>query len=58
VPSDGIDVPIIPEELIECVYLGPELSAVDREEVVQACAAIDLKTPLVTSTLLGRPRYT
>ena len=58
VPEDGIDVPFVPEELIECIYLGPELLPNDREAVVQACAAINLKVRLVTSTLLGRPRYT
>lgn len=57
VPEDGIDVPIVPDILIESIYLGPQLSAEEREAVVQACAAIEPKPRVVTSTLLGKPRY-
>ena len=58
VPEDGIDVPFVPDELIERICLGPELTEEDREAVVQTCGDIGLKAQLVTSTLLGRPRYT
>lgn len=58
VPTAGIEVPFDPEKLIECIYLGPELCERDREALDQACEAIGLRTRLVTSTLLGKPRYT
>jgi hypothetical protein len=58
VPEEGIDVPFLPDELIESVYVGPALSAEDREAVVGACASAGLDARFSTSTLLGRPRYT
>jgi hypothetical protein len=58
VPKDGINVPFDPSELIESIYLGPNLSPEDREAVVDVCTACDLDVPFVTSTLLGSPRYT
>ena len=58
VPEDGINVAFDPFELIEAIYLGPNLSAEDRRVVVDVCNACDVKVPIVTSTLLGRPRYT
>jgi hypothetical protein len=58
VPEDGIDVPFLPEKLIESVFLGPELSLPDREAVVAECAKAGLNSRVATSTLLGRPRYT
>jgi hypothetical protein len=58
VPTAGIEVSFDPEKLIECIYLGPGLCERDQEALDQACKAIGLRTRLVTSTLLGKPRYT
>ncbi len=58
VPKEGIDVPFVPDVLIETVYLGPALSPEDCEAVVSACATAGIDARLSTSTLLGRPRYT
>lgn len=58
VPEEGIDVGFVAEDLVESIYLGPELSAEDRETVVQVCGDIGLSDRLMTSTLLGKPRYT
>ncbi len=59
VPDYGINVPFEPSELIENIYLGPELSYEDRQKVTDACNNHgDFGTRCVTSTLLGKPRYT
>jgi hypothetical protein len=58
VPETGIDVPFVPTDLIDCIYLGPALLPDDREAVTRECTATGLKSRLRTSTLLGRPRYT
>jgi hypothetical protein len=58
VPEEGIDVSFLPDELVEAIYLGPQLSVEDREAVVGACATAGIDARFSTSTLLGRPRYT
>ena len=58
VPVSGIDVPFDPVVLMEWVYLGPELSDSERSAIRDACTVAGLGGRLVTSTLLGRPRYT
>jgi hypothetical protein len=58
VPEAGIDVPFDPSVLVESAYLGPALSESERVAIGQTCSALGLGTRLVTSTLLGRPRYT
>ncbi len=58
VPEHGIEVAFNPDMLIKFVYLGPNLSGGEREEVVQACTVAGLEDRVRTSTLLGRPRYT
>lgn len=58
VPARGIDVPFDPSVLVESIYLGPELLDSERVAIRDACAAAGLGARLVTSTLLGRPRYT
>lgn len=58
VPEEGIDVPFLPNELLESIYLGPALSTEDRESVACACASAGIEARFFTSTLLGRPRYT
>lgn len=58
VPAAGIDVPFDPAVLVESVYLGPALSESGRVAIAGACAAAGLGPRLLTSTLLGRPRYT
>jgi hypothetical protein len=57
VPEQGIDVPFVAEKLVESIYLGPDLTEEDREKIAQACESAGLKARLVTSTLLGKPRY-
>lgn len=57
VPVLGIDVPIRPDVLIESVHLGPGLSNDECGAVRTACERAGLVCPVVTSTLLGRPRY-
>jgi len=58
VPDEGIDVPFLPDELVESVYLGPALSVEDHETVVGVCASAGIDARVSTSTLLGRPHYT
>lgn len=58
VPDNGIYVPFHPTELIESVYLGPELPGEDRKSVIDACTRTSLDERVLTSTLLGTPRYT
>lgn len=58
VPDNGIDVPFVPDDLIEAVYLGPGVASEDREAVLGACAKARIDDRFSTSTLLGRPRYT
>jgi hypothetical protein len=58
VPQEGIDVPFLPDELIDSVYLGPAVSVEDRDAVVGACASAGIEARISTTTLLGRPRYT
>jgi hypothetical protein len=58
VPEFGIEVPIDPDVLIESVYIGPALAPPDREALSRACTAAGINPRLVTSTLLGKPRYT
>ncbi|MCO6437275.1 MAG: DUF2971 domain-containing protein [Phycisphaerae bacterium] len=57
VPADGIDVPFLPEKLIDRIHLGPQLSREDRDAIIRASESIGLQAGLVTSTLLGKPRY-
>lgn len=58
VPEDGINVSFDPSVLIESIYLGPNLSVNDQKAIFEVCEACRLKTRFVTSTLLGKPRYT
>jgi hypothetical protein len=58
VPEGGIDVPFDPAVLVESAYLGPDLSDSERVAIRDAYAAAGLGARLLTSTLLGRPRYT
>jgi len=43
VPDAGINVPFDPNELIESIYLGPELSVEDRQAVTAACETSELE---------------
>lgn len=57
VPEEGIEVGFDPAVLIDAVYLGPELTEAERTRLREACVEAGLKCQVVTSTLLGQPRY-
>lgn len=57
VPEHGVEVEFDPSTLIDAVCLGPELSDAERDRVRETCTRNRLECQLVTSTLLGRPRY-
>ncbi|HEU4578801.1 MAG TPA: hypothetical protein VFS67_11140 [Polyangiaceae bacterium] len=57
VPELGINVAFDAPTLIESIYLGPHLHAVDRHRILDACEAAGVGRSVVTSSLLGRPRY-
>lgn len=57
VPEHGIEVAFDPSTLIDAVYLGPELSGLERDRIRETCSRNRLECQVVTSTLLGRPRY-
>jgi hypothetical protein len=57
VPSDGIGIDFDLATLIESVFLGPALSGQELVVITDACAIAGISNRLVTSTLLGRPRY-
>jgi len=58
VPAEGINVPFDPAILVESAYLGPALPESERVAIGDACAAAGVGAQLLTSTLLGQPRYT
>ncbi len=58
VPEFGIELGLEPACLIEELCLGPEIAEDDCNAVVAACENAGVGDRLVTSTLLGRPRYT
>jgi hypothetical protein len=58
VPEKGIEVACDLSELVESVFIGPELDAAERDEVFAACDAAGLKPRVVVSSLLCEPRYT
>ena len=57
VPEDGIFVETEPCELIQEVYVGPDLEAGEREQVAQMCRLHGIGDRVRVSSLLGRPRY-
>lgn len=57
VPELGINVAFDPATLIQSIYLGPRLPALDRQRILDACDAAGVLRTVVTSSLLGRPRY-
>ena len=57
IPEHGVDVDIDTDALVECIVLGPELAAADRERIDQCAAEAGLGGRLQRSVLSGRPRY-
>ena len=57
VPEHGIEVGFDPDTLLESVYIGPDLTAPERDEITQTLDQAGLTSRLVVSSLLGRPRY-
>jgi len=57
VPELGIGVAFDPDSLIEFAYLGPALQESERDQLVSSLERAGLRSRLVISSLLGRPRY-
>ena len=57
VPEQGIEVPFDPTILIETIYLGPAITETERVQLQEICASTCQGCQVITSTLLGQPRY-
>ena len=55
--EEGIFVGVDLDALVECVYIGPELTATDQECIHDSFIRVGIKPKLAVSSLLGRPRY-
>lgn len=58
VPEDGIKVEFDVAKLIDCIYLGPSLSAPDIEAIQSAARVHGLEDRIKVSSMLGTPKYT
>jgi hypothetical protein len=58
VPEKGIEVEVDLDALVEAVYIGPSLTAEERQTAREGCARVGLASRVITSSLLSRPRYT
>lgn len=57
IPEDGILVKIKPKVLINNIYIGPSISAKDKEKILNICKKYDMEDKIKTSSLLGKPIY-